>query len=104
MSGNGKVFVFDADGVMLMPCSPARARILLQKEKATVASMEPFAIKLFAKKDVTNPDPALSQHQEEYESLREAAREARRAENAKWKAIRLARKLNRKKNASRKPA
>lgn len=45
-SGNACVFVLDTGGRPLMPTTPARARILLQKEKAVVVRLHPFAIRL----------------------------------------------------------
>ena len=40
------VFVFNKDGKALMPCNPAKARILLKKKKAKVVKIYPFTIKL----------------------------------------------------------
>jgi len=39
-------FVFNKDGKALMPCHPAKARILLKKKKARVVKTFPFTIKL----------------------------------------------------------
>ena len=39
-------FVFNKDGKALMPCHPAKARILLKKKKAKVVKIFPFTIKL----------------------------------------------------------
>ena len=40
------VFVFNKDGTRLMPCHPAKARILLKKKLAKVVKVFPFTIKL----------------------------------------------------------
>ena len=40
------VFVFNKDGTRLMPCHPAKARILLKKKLAKVVKTFPFTIKL----------------------------------------------------------
>ena len=40
------VFVFNKDGTRLMPCHPAKARILLKKKLAKVIKTFPFTIKL----------------------------------------------------------
>ena len=40
------VFVFNKDGTRLMPCHPAKARILLKKKLAKVVKIFPFTIKL----------------------------------------------------------
>ena len=40
------VFVFNNDGTRLMPCHPAKARILLKKKLAKVVKVFPFTIKL----------------------------------------------------------
>ena len=40
------VFVFNKNGTRLMPCHPAKARILLKKKKAKVIKVFPFTIKL----------------------------------------------------------
>jgi len=48
-----KVYVIDSEGRLLIPTTPARARILLKKGKAEVYSVVPFTIKL--KKKVDSP-------------------------------------------------
>jgi len=40
------VLVFNKDGTRLMPCHPAKARILLKKKKAKIVKTFPFTIKL----------------------------------------------------------
>ncbi len=40
------VYVRNADGVALMPCSPAKARKLLQTKKAKIVNYRPFTIQL----------------------------------------------------------
>ena len=40
------VLVFNKDGTRLMPCHPAKARILLKKKKAKIVKFFPFTIKL----------------------------------------------------------
>lgn len=47
------VFVLDADGNKLSPCHPARARQLLEKEKANVEDNCPFQIRL--RRRIENP-------------------------------------------------
>ena len=48
-----KVFVVDAVGRPLLPTHPARARKLLNTDRACVAQVIPFTIKL--KKEISNP-------------------------------------------------
>ena len=40
------VFVLGSDGIPVMPCSPKRARLLLERGKARVVRIKPFTIKL----------------------------------------------------------
>ena len=50
---SNSVYVIDGKGIPLLPTSPARARLLLKKEKARVYSVIPFTIQLV--KEVENP-------------------------------------------------
>jgi hypothetical protein len=52
-----KVFVVDAEGRPLLPCHPARARVLLRDGKAAVERGCPFAIRL--KRVVESPAGSL---------------------------------------------
>jgi hypothetical protein len=52
-----KVFVVDAEGKPLLPCHPARARVLLREGKAVVERGCPFAIRL--KRVVESPAGSL---------------------------------------------
>ena len=45
------IFTLNAANLPMMPCKPARARILLKKKKAIVVKLQPFTIKLL---NVTN--------------------------------------------------
>ena len=47
------VFVLAADGLPVMPCSPKRARLLLERGKAKVIRIKPFTIKLLKRTSVT---------------------------------------------------
>ena len=40
------VFVIGSDGIPVMPCTPKRARLLLERKKAYVVKIKPFTIKL----------------------------------------------------------
>lgn len=51
-----RVFVLDKRKNQLMPCSPARARILLSVNKAKVHRMNPFTIILIYKVEATNQE------------------------------------------------
>ena len=43
---DNRVFVISSTGVALMPCHPARARMLLKTDKAYCEKVYPFTIKL----------------------------------------------------------
>ena len=48
---SNSIYVIDAKGVPLLPTTPARARLLLKKEKAIVYSVIPFTIQLVREVD-----------------------------------------------------
>ena len=49
---DNRVFVISSTGVALMPCHPARARMLLQSGLAVCERVYPFTIKLIDRNTV----------------------------------------------------